>query len=343
MSTLSLPNSRRAVIPVRRHRRQGFSLVEILVAVSLLAFIVVGLLMMFNQTQRAFRLSMTQVDVLESGRMVTDMLSREIEQASASQAEPLRDNNGKVVYQTTNFFAELAYNFPAPLLQGLPGSARNGNASIQDCRTNIVQNFFFMSRHNQDWIGIGYALIQHDGPHVGSLYRFTATNHPPFRIDNLNGYFRNELGKAINAAQNDWPITNFTQSMSISRVADGIVHLRVRPYAPNGMPLMPYAGASNLVFRLPNGNFRQVEETYGGWQSANGAQLDELDSYFVQDALPAQVELELGVLEPAILERYRGMAGNEPAQRNYLSNHVGNVQLFRQRIPIRNVDSSVYQ
>ena len=39
---------------------------------------------MFNQIQRAFRSSMTQVDKLEAGRAVTEMLPRELEQISPS-------------------------------------------------------------------------------------------------------------------------------------------------------------------------------------------------------------------------------------------------------------------
>ena len=35
---------------------------------------------MFNQVQRAFRISMNQVDHLEAGRAVTEMLPRELEQ-----------------------------------------------------------------------------------------------------------------------------------------------------------------------------------------------------------------------------------------------------------------------
>src|SRR5215472_4077807 len=60
----------------------GFSLIEILVTIGLLSFIVLGLLAMFNQTQRAFMSSMKQTDVLESGRLTMDMLSRELAQTT---------------------------------------------------------------------------------------------------------------------------------------------------------------------------------------------------------------------------------------------------------------------
>jgi len=71
-------------------------------------------------------------------------------------------------------------------------------------------------------------------------------------------------------------------------------------------------------------------------------------------AVPAYLELEVGFLEPHILDRYKAIAsgfvpGTPPpqaiinAQRNYLSNHVAQVHLFRQRIPVRNVDFAAYQ
>jgi len=337
VSTLS-PTPRRQPGQGGIRAYRAFSLVEILVTISLLSFIVLGLLMMFNQTQRAFRMSMTQVDVLESGRAVTDMLSRELEQASVSKAEPIY-NGATIAYQTTNFFTELGYNIP--LLQLLPGSAKNGNTAVQDSRTNVVQNLFFMIRHNQDWVGTGYALVRHDGFHVYSLYRFTATNRPPFAVFNLNGFFRNEYAKAVLAARNNLPVTN------MSRIADGIVHLRVRPYTPRGEPLVPFAGASNLVYQLPLGAVQPVENSFGSFAtSADGTQLDALNSYFVNDAIPAQVELEIGVLEPNVLSRYRGLGGDpnvdNPVQRSYLSDHAANVHIFRQRVPIRNTDLSVY-
>ena len=62
------------------------------------------------------------------------------------------------------------------------------------------------------------------------------------------------------------------------------------------------------------------------------------------NTVPASVEVELGVLEdthaPA---RRRSAQRAPPAQMNYLSNHVGQVHLFRQRVVIRNVDPTAYQ
>src|SRR5262245_6044945 len=58
----------------------AFSLIEIMVVMGLLTVIILGLMMMFNQTKKAFTAGMTQVDVLENGRTVTEMIARELSQ-----------------------------------------------------------------------------------------------------------------------------------------------------------------------------------------------------------------------------------------------------------------------
>jgi hypothetical protein len=56
------------------------------------------------------------------------------------------------------------------------------------------------------------------------------------------------------------------------------------------------------------------------------------------------VELQLGILEQPSFERYNSI-GAAPARLAYLQREEisGRVHLFRQRIPIRNVDPSAYQ
>src|SRR5436190_20124464 len=69
---------------IMRACRSAFTLVEILVVMALLTVIILGLMATFSQVQRAFRLGMTQTDVLESGRLATDMISRELSQVAPS-------------------------------------------------------------------------------------------------------------------------------------------------------------------------------------------------------------------------------------------------------------------
>src|SRR5437868_14780146 len=63
----------------------AFTLIEIMIVAVLLTVIVLGLLAMFQQTQKAFRVGMTQTDVLESGRATMHLITRDLEHIAASR------------------------------------------------------------------------------------------------------------------------------------------------------------------------------------------------------------------------------------------------------------------
>ncbi len=304
----------------RPSAKVAFSLIELMVAVGLLTFIILGLLAMFSQTQRAFRSSITQTDVLESGRATMDLLTRELQEMTPSHCPEL--NVSGVIYRATNFFVE---PFPTvnPLYQDLPG-----NNTMP--RANVLQRFYFLSRVNQDWIGTGYEVWPDDANGcVGTLYRYTGTNQSrtgPFATDRV--FVRL------------WP-TN------LNRVADGVVHLKVRAFAPNGFPIVADNLYTNAFYRTNPASFYPPQghswvryaaaypQVIPGHPNNAGA------LYYWQDAVPAYIEVELGILEPQVLQRYRSIPVPTAALQ-YLSNHAAQVHLFRQRIPIRNVDSSAY-
>ena len=305
---------------------RAFSLIEIMVAVGLLSFIILGLLAVFSQTQRAFRASLTQTDVLEGGRSVMDLLSRELEQATPSRYADFFDRG--VRYSATNFFVEIS-NFGDPLTQDLPGMS-----TPRPKRVNIVDRFYFLTHVNQDWIGTGYQVV-YDDPNgwVGSLYRFSRTNqfrNGPFTA---SAYFRPDLSPT-----------------NMSRIADGIVHLRVRPLAANGFPIVS-DGAHTYGLARTNAFLPADEQSlsvgYGVVPNVftfpNRKAPDRmLGCYFFNSAMPAAVEIEIGILEPRILQRYKSIPPGVPAARQYLADHAAEVHLFRQRIPIRNADLSLF-
>ena len=293
-------------------------MIEIMVTVALMSIIILGLLAMFDQTQRAFRTGMTQVDTLEAGRNTMEMLARELEQLAPANArldpEALQTNY-------CNFLTETSPRFPTPLIQGLPGS--------DEVRSNLVQRFFFLSRQNQDWIGTGYEVIP-DYPNapVGTLFRYSVTN--------WSRRFPQPLSSNFVFTVRNGPFTNLV------RIADGVVHLRVRPYAANGFPILSDGFHTNAVCRtnaLTLG-YGPVVNTVARYRSYWP---EDADCYFVSNAVPTSVELEMGILEQEVLQRYRSIgSANAVVQRQYLSNHVAQVHIFRQRIPVRNVDLSVY-
>src|SRR6266511_4863469 len=74
---------RRAQPFTRCAHARAFTLVELLVAISVLTLIVLVLYGLFDQVQKALRSNVAQVDVHEGGREGMELLSREMEQIQA--------------------------------------------------------------------------------------------------------------------------------------------------------------------------------------------------------------------------------------------------------------------
>jgi hypothetical protein len=330
------PRAVRLALRALRPAPRAFTLIEILVSISLLSFIVIGLFAMFNQTQRAFRLGMTQSDILEAGRAVTEMIPRELEQTTPS-------HRNAVNFMVTNLNS-------APLLQSLPGTTLRRNNLLQDC--------FILQRQNQTWIGIGYCVRTNDStgrlwlPEVspgqlgaGTLYRFTATlpaviSAPGFAN---NGLPQDPSQLFVAFLSNSVPGSLASQAIS-NRICDGVVHFRLRAFATNGFPLFNDTFHTNACFRtnsLTPGS-SVVQQTLAVPSLAYPDNWSGL--FFANDAVPAAVEMELGLLEQRAWERYNSI-GAAAARLAYLQREdiSSRVHLFRQRIPIRNVDPLPYQ
>lgn len=200
---------RRFASPILRRRRRAFSLIELLVVVALLSIIILGLLLMFNQTQKAFRTGMAQVDVLESGRAATEMLSRELLQMTPANSYRSNDVNYGV-----SFYVGLP-NY-TPLRQPLPGSSTPAEE-----RENLLEEMFFLTRYNRTWAGIGY-LVTPPNEGVATLYRYYGTNSPDPRSP------AHDPGMLFESYRNA-SLTN------MSRIIDGVVHFKVRAYDTNGV------------------------------------------------------------------------------------------------------------
>lgn len=286
----------------------AFTLIEIMVAVVLMSVIIIGLMAMFNQTQRAFKAGMTQTDVLEGGRTVTEMLARELEQVKPAYST--------VVEGRTNFFTVLETEFA----QTLPASSA--------ARTNLTSRIFFLTHENQTWTGIGYFLVADTtvtpvNP-VGVLNRFEmSTNtaefnqHPWLLISNFNLAalgFTNHLG-------------------SVSKVLDGVVSFNFRTYDTNGFWINP-SGPPTPIGQI-------WIHSYFSTTYPMPAYPMRVDYYFTSNAVPAYVEFEFGLLEQGALDHYKSIPISQ-VQSNYLAQQAGRVHLFRQRVAVRNVDPSAY-
>lgn len=205
-----------------RRRIVAMTLLEIMVAVSLLSLIVLTLYNMFDRTQKALRGTRNQSDVAEAGRAGMDTMCREIQ-----QSRPMASTSIINVYMDTRF----------------TGNSYSVGANSNSLQTNILMELFF---HNfvpqsspQVWTGIGYRVADSSDPRlvpangVGTLWRFVASGARA-----TNALFASYIN-AITPAS-----TNLFQ-----RVCDGVIHFNVRPYT-NGAPLnatFPYTLADTQM------------------------------------------------------------------------------------------------
>ncbi len=314
---LSQPAARGRWVALR-----AFSLIEIMVALGLLTIIVIALFVVFNHIQRAFRASMNQTDLFEAARTVTDSSAREIEQMAPSYLN------------TLNFYAQLINDTPVvQTLPGIPGS--------QQVRTNLLQDFFMLTRNNDTWVGIGYCVRTNDSAGrlwlpeitpgspgqagIGSLYRFTYSL-PVLNTNSATGIVGLPLDPGIiyNAFSN--AVLPGSVLMS-NRVCDGVIHFRFRAFDTNGW-LIVSGSSANTDIRT-----NSVLAPGEVWRYA-----------FYSNAVPAFVEMELGILEPHAVTRFNSI-GAPAAALNYLQRDdvTSRVQLFRQRVAIRNFDPQAFQ
>ena len=191
--------------PATCNDHPAFSLIEVLVVVSLLSVIVLALMAVFTSTQRAFRASLTQTDVLEGSRATMELMAADLRTLTPS------DVGGAV-----NFFVLANSDYSSsyqPLGQTLPGSS--------EPRENLLNYFFMLSRQNTKWIGIGYVVDNTNSSDLYPLYRFygeTNLQSNPYGL--FNNFFQ-----AVSSSQ--WG--------SMSHLMDGVVHLTARAYDTNGV------------------------------------------------------------------------------------------------------------
>jgi hypothetical protein len=288
-----------------RPTRAAFSLVEVLVVVSLLSLIVIALMNVFGTTQRAFRAGVTQTDVLEGGRAAVTLIAADLRQMAPSGGY----SNGAV-----NLSVEGNYGYRndyTPLYQKLPGST--------EVRTNLLNACFFIGRENTTWTGTGYFVDHSSTKSLYPLYRFSISTNINYNPATLRNAFYNTVSN--NLATGIW--TN------MSHIMDGVVHLVLRAYDNKGAWMnSTYTNTHNVNL------FPAWTETQMYFFSNTLPASVELEMGVLEDRTLQRAEsLPNNLPSPAPNDR----------RTIYLTEKSGNVHVFRQRVTIQNVDPAAYQ
>ena len=295
----------------REPKRDAFSLVEVMVVVSLLSLIVLALMAVFSSTQRAFRAAVTQTDVLEGSRAAMDLMAADLRAMTPSYGV----SNGAVNFAVTN-----NYSYSLPLIQSLPGTTR--------ARSNLLQEVFILNHLNNGWWGVGYAIKTNSSgnPNIpGNLYSLYRLQYPTTPTNDPTSLFTNQMFRNF--------FVNPTNGGS--HLLDGVVHFVVRAYDLNG---------NWLTNGYPSGQTNKLKNTSARFYrlTSGGVRNGECGVLMNSNAVPAAVELQLGVLEDRTLQHAEALP-TTTARTNYLWDKSGNVHLFRQRVTISNVDPTAYQ
>lgn len=275
-----------------------------MVVVVLLSFIILALMAVFNSTQSAFRASVTQTDVLESGRAAMDLITDDLRGLAPSLGES--NNLANNFRGVANFYVTDS-GIP-PLLQSLVASSST--------RTNSQQDFFILSRGNLNgvatWYGTGYAVCLSPS-NVYSLYRFS-TNRPVAQSLSASNLFWGDFYNFITYPNNG----------SYSHLLDGVIGFRVRAFDANGSLI-----TTNLMNistnAFPNSGYVFYSNSLPG--------AVEIEMATIEDRTLQRAESRPGDLP---------LPPND-SRTKYLQDQADKVHVFRQRVAIPNVDPSVYQ
>lgn len=324
---------------VMRRRLQAFTIIELMLAVAILGVIIYALFSVFNETQRALRRSEKDTDIAQKARAVADIIGNELMQARPTHSFSLSNNpaGARALVKEINMLGGLEQMY-VPTIMDAP------EENILR-RTNFIHNIYFYNNRTNAWQGIGYRVV-HFTNGVGSLQRFETNifGHKPFGNLGASNFLQLSL-------------TN----IAYRHVADGVVHLTFIPYDHNGRRLgwdtenHTVAGYNtnfyNVIRTRYNGSidsarsdtndFTQntvlLQEGMPILDTNNAPNLQYTTAFrFLSNALPAYIEMELGMLEPETLAQYYLMLEDEnPNALKFLQRQIGKVHLFRQRIPIR--------
>jgi len=295
------------VFQSHRRNRAAFTLLEMMVAASLLVVIIFSLYQMFNYTQRAFRVGVTQVDVNEGGRAVMELVTRELEQTTTASLDDV-----------VNLFISTNFSSPGFLLVTNPTD--NSVSAFQ------LLDAYCLRRDRDDWRATGY-FVAEITTNTSDLKLLSAGVGALFRYESST----NRL--TTNQATRNWMFNGFANpgtNAGVQRIIDGVVHFRVNALDAAGRLLRsPYTA-------LPADALNYLQPP---------ATRPPLTQFFdTDDDLPAYLELEFAVVEPAVLEiikaRTEGLAAGPATTTRVqalLGSQASRVHVFRQRIAVRSV------
>jgi hypothetical protein len=183
-----------------------------------------------------------------------------------------------------------------------------------ETRSSEMQECYFLTKPGKYWEQLAYVVVPYRTlgvpQPVGTLYRVALSNH-------VSQFTSNSLANLY--LSNKTNMLAYGTNTVFQKVTDGVAHFRVRVLDANGVPY-------SLTNRVSTNVWMDVD----GYATLNS----QLWYAFVDDALPASVEIELGILEPQVVGQLKSLP-NPTLATEFLAKQSGRFHVFEQRIPIR--------
>lgn len=307
--TFSIQNTHRC--SGDRCSRSGFTLLEMLMAVTITTVITIALYAIFDQTQRAFRAGIAQVDVYESARATSEIFDQDIVRVTHN---PLERQINRIELPPNIQFNSYPFNI---WLDDRAPYTTLGNMMNQQGMLTAQQNLLMFTRLNDEVTLVGYyneplAVNWSNGqrpasiPLVSRLYRFTQTYKISDLTEPVLSLALEKFRRGPSGSLND-------PSRPFQEVTTGVVHLRWNLFGSNGQWWQ--FTTDPLLLKSSSGRSPFVGMTAGG------------------NIIPASIEYELMVLEEEVLQQFLNMAeANTQQAADFIRQKLEGMHFIRKRV-----------
>ena len=118
--------------PLQARFKGGFTLLEMLVAVSVMTLVIYVLYALFDQTQDALKKNASEVDVNEGGRAALEMIVRELSQMEVSGYPPVIDLQSGLILSGSKSFHSRSTPDMNPLLLAFQPDTLTSEGTSED-------------------------------------------------------------------------------------------------------------------------------------------------------------------------------------------------------------------
>lgn len=225
-----------------KSRSRGFTILEVLVATTILALLLVLVLSVISQSSNIWRRSMDKIESSQGARLAFESITRNLSQATLNTYLDYDDPANPQQYLRKS---ELKFFSDAAGTGTLPGTAKTGSV------------FFFQApvgyTTNTSYIGMDSLLNT-----CGYFVSYTTNSGVPSHVSNAGNVYRYRLMQVLVPAESNTiyqtnlgPTAWFDAFAGVARpVADNIIAVVVRPQDPGSaaadLPNNQYAYDSTL-------------------------------------------------------------------------------------------------